>query len=320
MWQNMALFVLGFYVLIKGADILIDGASAIARKARVSEWLIGLTIVGIGTSIPEFSVTLFSSLSGETPIGLGAIIGSNTANILFILGVAALLYPLRLKEQWVRRDLPWNIAAVFAVTAAVSFFDGGTGVGISRIEGAALLALFAIWLLGAIKNGRNVQDEEMKSGRLIALPLSIVMILAGVIGVVFGGNWVVDSAAAIAGTLGLSQTFIGLTIVGLGTSFPELAVTFAAAWKKRVGMAVGNIVGSNIFDFLGILGLTAMIRPISFMEAMRFDIMVTVLAATALLAAVYIGERYTVKRWQGAILAFAYGAYILRIFLREGGV
>jgi cation:H+ antiporter len=317
MWQEVLLFIVGFWILIKGADILIDGASSIARKAGVSEWLIGLTIVGIGTSIPEFAVMLFSNLAAGVPVGLGTIIGSNTANILFILGITAIIFPLQLKQSWVRRDLPWNIVAILAAFVMVVWGSSSESLVISRFEGAILLTLFIIWLLIAIKNGRHETDHETKIARLLTLPLSLAMVLGGILGVVLGGKWVVDSAATIAAKLGLSQAFIGLTIVGIGTSLPELTVTLAAAWKKRVGIAVGNIIGSNIFDFLGILGLVAMIRPIIFLDVMRFDIIITAFAAVLLLGAAWRGRKYVIDRWEGVLFVILYAAYILRIFLRE---
>lgn len=320
MLRDAALFLLGFYVLIKGAGYLVDGASAVARKLRMSEWLIGLTIVGIGTSIPEFAVTFFSNLTNAAPLGIGTIVGSNTANILFILGVAAIIFPFGLKQEWVRRDLPWNVGAVLAVIAVTYGADRvlGRDLAIDRFEGLILFALFAIWLAIAIKNGNREPDAGVETVRLMALPFSILMIAGGVVGVVFGGNWVVESASRIAASLGFSRAFIGLTIVGLGTSLPELVVTFTAALRKHSAMAIGNIIGSNVFDFLFILGMTAMVRPMPFPSAMGFDIMVTALAAVMLLAAARIGRKYVLERWQGAVLAIAYVAYLIFLFIREG--
>lgn len=320
MISSIAFFLLGFYILIKGADILIDGASSVARKFRLSEWLIGLTIVGIGTSIPEFAVTLSSSLRGDELIGLGTIIGSNTANILFILGIAAVIFPFRLKEEWVRRDLPWNIVAVFAAAAAAFLLNSprSAGLFIDRPEGFMLLALFFIWMYLVIKNGKRQANAETEGVRLIALPLSLLMILGGLVGVVLGGEWVVRSALAMSQFLGLSEIFIGLTVVGIGTSLPELVVIFVAAWKKHSDLAVACIIGSNIFDFLFILGIAAAVKPVPFSPELGFDIMVTAAAALLMLAAVFVGQKYVLKRWQGATFAALYAVYLILIFMREG--
>lgn len=316
MFSDVVFLVLGLAVLIKGADILVDGASAIARKLRLSEWLIGITIVGIGTSIPEFAVTFFSNLAGNAQMGLGTVVGSNIVNILLILGVTAALFPLKLKKDWVSRDLLWHIASILAVAVAAFLFDSFGGFSVNRIEGAALTALFFVWFFAVIRNGRSVEPDE-KTARLIAAPLSLIMVLGGLIGVVFGGNWAVNSAAAIAGALGLSQAFIGLTIMGLGTSLPELAVTFAAALKKRTAIAIGNIIGSNIFNFFFIIGISAMILPIAFNPEWKFDIMINAIAAVMLLAAVFTGRRYVLERWHGVAFVLAYAAYFIRIFVRE---
>lgn len=313
MFPTIFLFFVGFYILIKGANFLVDGSSSIARRFHISHFVIGLVIAGIGTSIPEFSISFIANLGGETNIGLGTILGSNTLNILFILGISALFFQLRLKEQWVRRDLIWNLFAVFIVIYfALPFGDGI----LSLLEGLIMLGIFSLWLYMAIAKSNGVVDETDQPFRILTLPLAFVLIVAGLVGVVIGGRWVVDGAVEIARNFNLSEALIGLTIVGIGTSLPELAVTFVAAYKGESGIAVGNIIGSNIFDFLMILGFGALFTPILFPAAFSVDIIVTLFAAALLYGSMYVGELYTLKRWQGLVFVFLYLVYLVYLIGR----
>jgi cation:H+ antiporter len=306
MLWNIILFFIGFYILVKGDNLLVDGSSSLARKLNVSSIVIGLVIAGIGTSIPEFAVSFIANLTGKGDIGLGTIIGSNTFNILFILGVSALFFPLTMKKYWVDRDLIWNIVAVLAAALFAFFGDGQ----ISRWEGFLMIAIFSIWLYLVLKNeGR--EKEEQQEWKIAALPLSIFMILGGLVGVILGGNWVVDGAALMAKELGFSDALIGLTIVGIGTSLPELAVTFVAAYKKRPGLALGNIIGSNVFDFLMVLGVAALAKPVLFPSHLFIDISVTLFATAFLFSSMFMGKRYVLKRWQGFGFVLLYIIYII---------
>jgi cation:H+ antiporter len=310
---TLVLFLVGFYILIKGANFLVDGATAIARRFNISLLVIGLVIAGIGTSIPEFAISFIGNLTGEEQLGLGTIVGSNTMNILFILGITALVFPLRLREEWVNRDLVWNVFAVF--TAMAFALPLGDGV-ITRIEGIAMLAIFFLWLYMAITKSNNVVDEEHMPFRAFTAPLAFTLIGAGLVGVILGGRWVVAGAAEVALFFGMSEALIGLTIVGIGTSLPELAVSFVAAYRGEPGIAVGNVVGSNIFDFLLILGFGALVQPIVYPQILTIDIVVTLFAAMLLYGFMYVGEFYVLKRWQGLVLAFLYIVYLIYIFGR----
>ncbi|MBI2640120.1 MAG: calcium/sodium antiporter [Candidatus Sungbacteria bacterium] len=311
MFLTPILFLIGFYILIKGAGWLVDGSIALARTLRISNLVIGLVIAGIGTSVPEFAVTFIANLTGAGDVGIGTVIGSNTFNILFILGVSALFFPLTMRPHWVHRDLMWNIISVLVVAAFVVPFAGGV---ITRLEGVFLLLLFFGWLWWSIAKSNHYEQEEEMPTRIIAFPIAIGLIFAGFLGVLLGGKWVVDGAVLFARELGMGEALIGLTIVGIGTSLPEFAVTFTAAFKRQPGIAVGNIIGSNIFDFLMIIGAAAVVRPIVFPPYLFVDIIITALSAAVIYGFMFMGEPYVLKRWQGLLLVLfylMYAAYLL---------
>lgn len=313
MIYSIGLFFIGFYILIKGANWLVDGASSLAQKFHISNFVIGLVIAGIGTSIPEFATFFIGHLTGESEMALGTIIGSNTFNILFILGFSSLVVPLTFKPQWVERDLLWNIIAVSV--PAVFVFSSAGGV-LSREIGLLMLALFAVWLWIIIKKSNHEVSSEDKPLRIFALPIAVGLILAGLLGVILGGKWVVDGAVEIARLFAVDERFIGLTIVGIGTSFPEFMVTFVAALKWQPGIAIGNIIGSNIFDFLMILGFGALFQPIVFPQGLVVDMVITMLAAAILYGFMYMGEYFLLKRWQGLLMIFFYALYLAYIIGR----
>lgn len=313
MFFSILLFFVGFYILIKGANFLVDGATALARRFNISRFVIGLVIAGIGTSIPEFAVFFIANLTGEASVGLGTLIGANTFDILFILGVTALFFTLPLKAEWVHRDLFWNMLAVLvALSFALPFGNGE----ISRLEGLAMLILFSLWLYLVVKKTNHQELESGEPLRNLAFPLALGLSLAGLVGVIFGGKWVVDGAVVIAQNLGLSEALIGLVIVGVGTALPELAVTFTAARRGQIGIAVGNIIGSNVFDFLAVLGFAALVKPVVFPSHLFFDILVTLFSAALLYGLMFVGEPYKLKRWQGLFLALLYIAYLFFVFWR----
>lgn len=305
---TIILFFLGFYILIKGASFLVDGAVSFAHKFKISHIVIGLVIVGIGTSIPEFAITFVANLLGKNDVGIGTVIGSNTFNILFILGFCALLFPLTLKEIWVKRDLVWNIGAViFSATLAL---DGQ----ISRLDGFFMLIIFILWLFHVLKESKNNKDNnETEKFHIVALPIAILMTLAGFLGVIFGGKWIVDGAVEFAKSFGINETIIGLTILGMGTSLPELAVSLTAAYKKQPGIAIGNIIGSNIFDFLMILGVSSVVRPILFPKNLLWDLGLTLFSAILLYIFMFTGERHTLNRFEGFLFIAIYIVYLVLI-------
>lgn len=317
---TVILFFVGFFILVKGAKTVVKGALAISRRLQLSRWVVGLTIVGIGTSLPELSIALVGNFTGESAIALGTIIGSNTFNILFVIGLAAVLMPLQVSEKTARRDILFNLAAVIVALLLARFavFGDSNFVGLTRWEGLTLIILFLLWFRYALRqpNHDHHLAREEREARLIALPIAFGTILLGIVGVVLGGRWVVDGAEIFARALGMSEAFIALTIVGAGTSLPELSVSVAAALRKEPKLAVGNIIGSNVFDFLGILGLVSLARPIAFPERLTTDIIVTIGALFALLAATRWGKRATVTRREGFIFILLYAAYIAFLLIR----
>lgn len=313
MFLTLFLFFIGFYILIRGADFLVGGASSLARRFNISPFVIGLVIAGIGTSIPEFGIGLLAHIRGETGLSIGTVVGSSTLNILLILGLAALVFPLPFKKEWVDRDLIWNM---FAVVIAFVFAAPLTGGAISRLESIFLLLLFFYWLSMVIKTANGLDDDEQEPLRILTFPIAFLLILAGLLGVVFGGIWVVDGAAFIARELGLSETLIGLTVIGLGTSFPELAVTIAAAYRNQFGIAVGGIIGSNIFNFLMIFGVSALLAPLYFPKELLIDLAVSLFSALLLYGSMFSGVRYTLSRFHGLIFIVVYMLYLVYIIGR----
>ena len=314
------LFVVGFVFLIKGADLLVDGASSIGKKYNVSSIVIGLTIVSFGTSLPELLVNLIASYNNTPDIGVGNVLGSNIANILLILGVSALISPLPITKNTYFIEVPFSLTATLLVgfLANASIFNTTNDFVISRNDGIVLLFFFFLFMgyvyIVAKQRKSEFSNEEYKE---MPMPKSITLIVIGMIGLYFGGQWVVDGAVEIARLFKMSEHFIGLTVIAIGTSLPELVTSAVAALKKDTDIAVGNVVGSNIFNLLWILGLSAILKPIPYDVISNSDIFMIIASSTALILAVVIGKRPIISRWEGGFFLIAYIWYI--IFLIQRG-
>lgn len=314
------LFVVGFLFLIKGADLLVDGATSIGKKLNISSIIIGLTIVSFGTSLPELLVNLISSYNNTPDIGVGNVLGSNVANILLILGVAALINPLPITKNTYFIEVPFSLTATLLVgfLANASLFNKSTDLAISRADGFVLLFFFFLFMgyvyIASKQKKSEFKDDDYKE---MATSKSVILILIGMVGLYFGGQWVVEGSIVIARTFGMSETFIGLTIVAIGTSLPELMTSAVAAFKKDTDIAVGNVVGSNIFNLLWILGLSATIKSIPYDSISNSDIFMIIASSTALILAVVVGKRPIISRWEGFFFLIAYIWYI--VFLIERG-
>ncbi len=313
------LLILGFILLVKGAGFLVDGASSVAKKLNVSNLVIGLTVVAFGTSAPELFVNLFASFNGTTDIAIGNIIGSNIVNILFILGISAIIFPLKVTEGTTWKEIPMCLLAVVLVLIMANdgFVDGLSFNALTRSDGFVLISFFIIFLyytFGIAKNKTEREDEE--APKTYSTKWSVFLIVSGLAGLVVGGQFIVDSAVSIASNLGLSDALIGLTIIAIGTSLPELATSVVAALKKNADIAVGNVVGSGIFNVFWILGISSVISPLPFKPALNFDLWVVVFATALLFVWMFLGKRHTLERWQGVLFVFLYIAYTIIIVMR----
>jgi len=319
MLQNILLLVVGFALLIKGADYLVEGASSLAKRYKISDLAIGLTIVAFGTSAPELIVNIFSSIQGNSEIAIGNIIGSNICNIFLILGISAVIFPLTVSKGTTFKEIPFSLLAAVLVffVANDALIDGQNFSMMTRIDGLMLLSLFIIYMyyiFGIAKKG----DTPDVAGELKIRPvwISIVMVAGGLAALTIGGKWVVDSAVDIATALGVSQSLIGLTIVAIGTSLPELATSAVAAYRKKCDIAVGNIVGSNIFNVFWILGLSSVINPIPFQQHSNSDIFMAVFASLMLFLFMFIGTKHRLDRWQGVMFILIYVAYVVYLVIQ----
>ncbi len=296
------MFVAGLAALILGGEFLVRGASAVARQFGLSPLVIGLTIVGFGTSAPELMVSLQSTLAGQPDLALGNALGSNIANILLILGITACIAPIAMPFTGLRRDLGFMVLAAAAIWVMLL---GGT---VSHVEGWLLVLGLAAFLIMALKSGQSVAEETQ--AKPLPVWLAWAMTLAGLVVLVVGTKLLITGASDIARSLGVSEAVIGLTIVAVGTSLPELATSVVAALRKQTDIAVGNVVGSNIFNIFGILGITAVIAPIP--AAPRFATIDMPWVAGATLAVVLASAwRGHISRWMGAGLLVAYVVYVL---------
>ncbi len=318
------LFLLvGLALLVKGADWLVDGASSLAKRIGISDLSIGLTVVAFGTSMPELVVNVTSSLSGASDIAIGNIVGSNTANILLILGICAILTNVSVQTSTVWKEIPFALlaSAVLYFMANDTLLDGGIAE-LTRSEGLVLISFFLIFLWYIAGMRRSDPPSKDEGIRMREFWSSCGFVMAGLTLLIGGGKLTVDGAVTIANALGVSQALIGFTIVAVGTSLPELATSVVAARKGRADIAVGNIVGSNIFNIFWILGVSAIIAPLPFQPAMNVDLLVTIGATILLFFAVHTGfvhkrllfwkqkENHVIERVDGVIMLLAYAAYI----------
>lgn len=300
----------GLALLTRGSDWLVDGAASIARRLGVPAIVIGLTLVAFGTSAPEMVVNLTSAWRGNVDIAVGNVVGSNIANILLILGVTAIVRPLKVKHGTVWKEIPFALlaAALVWVMAHDRLIAGAGPDRLDRIDGLALLGFFAIFLyyiFGLTKVEGTAPDiAARKPGRSAAL------VLAGLGALVLGGRLTVEGAVTVAEALGASESLIGLTIVAVGTSLPELVTSIAAARKGQDDIAVGNVVGSNIFNVFWILGLTALVAPLPFSPVTALDALVAVAASVILFVATRVGVKSVIERWQGWVFVSGYAAFI----------
>lgn len=312
------LFVLGFVILIKGADLLVSGASAVAKRFRISDLVIGLTVVALGTSAPELFVNVSASLKGNTDLAVGNIIGSNIANILLILGVSGMIYPLTVKRTTVWKEIPFSIlaAVVTGILANDMILDGRPVSEISRGDGLILLAFFLLFLYYIFSIAKSSDAPSLDQLKPMSAARSAILIAAGLVMLGLGGTWIVNGARAIAASFGVSEYLIGLTVVSIGTSLPELATSAVAAFKKNTDIAIGNVVGSNIFNVFWILGVSATVSPLPFQTSGNFDVLTAILVSILLLVFLFIGKRNILERWQGAVFLMVYIGYITYIVLR----
>lgn len=307
------LFVAGFVILIKGADILVDGSSSLARRYNVSDLVIGLTVVAFGTSTPELFINIIASINGNTGIAIGNVIGSNIANILLILGVSALVYPIRVTRGTVWKEIPFSLLSVIALAVMVNgpLINNKGQNALERSDGLLLLLFLIIFIYYTFSIATKMDDVSRNvSISKYSLLRSCLMIILGLVCLTIGARWIVDGAVKIAAGFGMSESLIGLTIVAIGTSLPELATSVAAAYKKNMDIAVGNVVGSNIFNILFVLGISSLIKPLPFEETNNIDIAVVILASLMLFLFMFIGKKHSLDRWEGAIFVVTYVIYI----------
>jgi len=312
------LIPVGFALLIKGADVFVEAASSLARRLRVSDLVVGLTVVAFGTSLPELAVNVTASVQGNTGITIGNVIGSNIANILLILGVSGVIYPLVVTRGTVWREIPLSLLAAIVVGIAANdlLIDGAPGSVLSRADGLVLLCFFAIFLYYSASIARNFEgvDSAVPKAQMSIQRIGVMMAI-GFVALILGSRWVVGGAVKMATALGISESIIGLTIVALGTSLPELATSAAAAYRKNPDIAIGNVVGSNIFNLFFILGVSAVIRPVPFETRANLDIGALVVSSVLLFLWMFTGKRHVLERWQAGVFLGGYTLYILLLLL-----
>lgn len=318
MIANILLILLGFALLIKGADFLVDGSSSIARKFHIPQIIIGLTIVSIGTSMPEMFVSLTSSIEGYSDMAMGNVIGSNVCNLLLILGLSTVIRPVKFQKETRLIEIPMclGISIVFMILCNI-------GEGINRIDGIILLTLFAIFITYTIIMGlkgekfdKEDNEEDEKTVKDIPVWKSILYVILGIIALKFGGDFTVDNAVIIANHFHISEQIISLTILAIGTSLPELVTSVTAAIKGNSDIAIGNIIGSNIFNMLFIIGATSLIKPISY--SLSYNIDMWILLGGTLLLSLFpiIPPKNKMNRPNGAIYLALYAIYMVIMFVK----
>lgn len=308
----------GLAALIKGAGWLVAGASDVAARLGVTPLAIGLTIVSFGTSMPELLVTMISGLRGNPDLAIGNIIGSNIANVLLVLGIAAIIRPLPVQDSTVMSEIPFSLTAALLVgfLANAALFSSNPELTISRIDGGILLFFFLLFMLYVYKISRHADHfDEVPQIRGSAMRAGIY-ILVGVVALFFGGQWVVDAAVGMAASWGIEDAIIGLTVVAIGTSSPELVASAVAAWRGQADIAVGNVVGSNIFNLLWILGITSAMVELPFKVVNNADLVLVIGASSILILALVSSGRRAILRWHGIVFVVLYLIYLSWVVVR----
>lgn len=311
--------LIGFALLIKGADIFVDGASSIAKKFNVSPMLIGLTIVAMGTSAPEAAVSVSSSLAGQNDMSIANVVGSNFFNILIVLGVSSIIAKLPVEKETIKKDTPFLIFISILLLALSLNFN------LSRLDGVIFLVLFILFLINMIKSNISSKDIESSSGetaiaieatdtKSIHMPKTLLLCLIGIVGIVFGGDLVVNSATNIATSFGMSANLVGLTIVAMGTSLPELVTSVIAVKKGETEIAIGNVIGSNIFNILLVLGLAALIHPMAVSVVAIIDTIF--MTAVTILLYIFIKKNNSLIKIHGIIFVIIYFIYLIYTIIR----
>ena len=309
--MDYLLLVVGFVLLLKGADFFVEGSSSIAKRLRVPSLIIGLTIVAMGTSLPECAVSISAAIAGNTGVAVGNAVGSNIFNLMVVCGVCALFCPLTVSRGTLTGEFPFSV-----IVAAVLMVLGWLGMTLGHIDGFILLVLFAGFLLWVIRSAQKGRNESEAEDEYEIRPIwqCIAYIVGGAAAIAAGGRIVVNAASAIATSFGMSQNLIGLTIVAFGTSLPELATSVVAARKHEVDMALGNVIGSNIFNILFVLGVAAAIHPMVFQMENIIDIIVLVVMSIIVLCFAWTKQKLV--RWEGFTMLVMYAAYVVYICLR----
>ncbi len=312
------LFLLGFLVLVKGADLLVDGATSIANKLKISNLVIGLTIVAFGTSAPEMFINITASLRDSSGIAIGNILGSNIANILLILGVSAMIYPLAVQRTTITKEIPLSLLAalVLGILLNDQLIDHNALSVLSRSDGLILIAFFVIFMYYIFSIAKKADVKKNDGFKELSNFKSALYLLLGMLGLVIGGTWIINGAVKIANQFGVSEYLIGLTVIALGTSLPELATSTVAAYKKNADIAIGNVIGSSIFNIFWVLGISSIIKPLPFNKAGNSDVFMVIVANLLLLVFLFIGKKRVLQKWQGILFLTLYIGYMVFLILK----
>ncbi len=310
----MVLLVIGFVFLVKGADFFVEGSSSVAKRFNVPSLIIGLTIVAMGTSLPETAVSVTASLADNNALAVSNAIGSNIFNLMVVIGFCAVMTPVAVDKQTLKRDFPFSVLCAVLLLAL-----GFIGMELGHVDGAILLVLFAAYIIVLVRialkhKNSGVAVEEEEEIKLLSMPRSLIYIVLGGAAIAVGGDMVVDSASRIAIDFGMSQTLVGLTIVSIGTSLPELVTSIVAARKNEVDMALGNAIGSNVFNFLMVLGIASAISPIAFITENIIDIII--LIVFSIVVWIMAWTKTKLNKGEGFIMLSLYIAYAVYIFVR----
>lgn len=315
-WMSYVILILGFALLTKGADFFVEGAAAAARKLKVPAFIIGMTIVAMGTSAPECAVSVTAALKDNNQLAVSNAVGSNMFNLMVVCGMCALVSPLAVKTSILKKEFPFSIIVAVLLLAA-----GLTGMSVGRLDGLLLLGVFAAFLFWMVRSAKKAREQQSSDGQdepdeiqELSTVRCIVYMTGGLAAIVAGGDWVVDGASVIAKSFGMSQNLIGLTVVAFGTSLPELVTSFAAARKKQADMALGNVIGSNIFNILLILGLAAAISPMTFNMENVVDTAVLILMSVEVYF--FCRKDHDIRRAEGVVMLAEYMVYVGYICVR----